>query len=856
QEYLRQNQPKRRIKILERILALSGENQLVRKNLAELLARELQIEKACTHYDVLIDNERQNGHEDAAMELCRHILALSPKHGKAHEQLAAIYAKKGQKGEAFIHYRELFETLREQNRSQEARVAGLLALDCDPTRTDLRNNLIDLLIADQQKDLVAQQIELLGDQAVKVGNSKLAADSYRRAMQFKLNSKHLKKKLANVMLTKEDRRARKRRMIGIVVSIILAMLMISGVFLFEHINSAKWEEVEREAQPLLSMASEDLKAERFSEAIEKLQCSNILLRPWANLFSPIKRYNQLARNLINEGNRGIQEAEHKIAERTEKEEQRSRMNLNAAQLALKALRIYDARKNFERMLENTFSSEEQKLAAKTGSEEARRLITQLEEGARKLQQNPNTEWATIEEEIAWKKAYVETFKANPELLDMNKITMPFHIQPEINSANVFLDGRPWGTVKKTGKPFDNIVRYPFLGSHRLEFKTVGYKSVTINISEQSVPTCVLKPERAPSVRIDLDLPGGVTLTGDVASDGEIFYVGTSEGSLLQVSNQPVPILRRHDLTDTGLNREVYGSPFILKDTPKGDLIIYCTKAGDCFGLLSAENGFKKIWSVKGDPSNPLTAKPVILKPALLGGRAVCALPTNRRLTLIECETGAAACSLNVQQTVTASPLLIENRTIIVVGCGDGNLYGITLANDTVRQWSSNAQAAVIRGRPVLIPFEDSLVAGADDGTLYFFNAKALSKSYKIGEVKLKGAIVSEPLLLKKHIYVGATLTQREGFWSIDLSRRKEQWHSQDLEGGVSTSPVALEKCLYFVTNSGRLYALNSEKGAIRWVYQLDAASKGFFCSPLIVNRRIYVFSASGRILGFDELPDE
>src|SRR6185436_10754847 len=152
-------------------------------------------------------------------------------HTKAHEQLGAMYAKEGKKREAFIHYQELFETLRDQNHLPQARSAAAAAVECDPTHTDLRNSLIELLLADNQKDTAAQHLETMGDQAGKAGNVKVAVDAYRRAMQYRANNKALKKKLADVMLTKEDRLARKRKALLAVVGLIVAGLLVGGVAL-------------------------------------------------------------------------------------------------------------------------------------------------------------------------------------------------------------------------------------------------------------------------------------------------------------------------------------------------------------------------------------------------------------------------------------------------------------------------------------------------------------------------------------------------------------------------------------------------------------------------------------------------
>jgi tetratricopeptide (TPR) repeat protein len=853
-ECQRQNVPKRRIKIMERMLALGGENKRLRKELAELLAKELLIEKACIHFNVLADGELAAGREEAAVEIYRRVLSISPKHVKAHEQLAAMYARKGLKREAFVHYRELFESLRDQNHNQEARVAGTCALDCDPGNTDLRNQLVELLVADNQKEAAAQHLELLGDQAAKAGNVKVAADSYRRAMQFRANDKQLKHKLADVMLSKEDRRARKRRALtALVVVIVLALIAGSGVLL-EYLNANQFSAAKGKAAQLARDAAADEDAGRYSAAALKFRDAEAALAPALKLFSPFMKYPAEAEELAKGFNRRAVDVAARDVARTAEGERTSKTDLGVGTDAMRVLEPYDAVKAFQRVLDNAFSPEENKTVAKTQMGQAQRIIARLEDGLRRLR-DPATDWGAVEEEIAWKKDFIEAFRANPKLVNPADIMLPVFIHVGTDDVNVILDGMFTAALKMNRPRADCIIRYSAVGPHEIAFKKEGYRTAILNVKELRTPEYHLKLEREYAVNINVgpDL-GRQVVAGEPVLDGEYIYLGGSDGALLQVSlTAAPPVVRRYELPEGGLSREVVGTPFILRGTLKGDIVVYCTKIGDCIGLAPSEGGFKEAWPTrKGDAMMPLSAAPSVFKLPLLNDHQFCAMPAGNKLLLVDCENGNVKPPLDVKQSITAAPLALENGSIIAMGCSDGNIYGINIDGVTIRQWKTGARAAAIRSKPFM--FDNMLIAGCDDGNLYLFNPK---ETFSFSKTILEGALVSQPLVLRRRLYVGSTL--REGFFCVDMNnpQRDRLWKCSEKDiGGVTTSPVIGNKLIYFTTDAGRLYALDADRGATRWSYQVEASLKGIVGKPLLAGRRVYIVTGSGRILGFDEQPGD
>ncbi|HYF51524.1 MAG TPA: DUF4388 domain-containing protein [Planctomycetota bacterium] len=848
QQCMKFNQPLRRIKILERILALGGENTRVRRDLAELLAKETMIDKACIHYGVLADAELQAGREEAAVEIYRRILSISPKHIKSHEQLATLYMKRGQKREAYVHYEELFETLRDQNHAAEARVAGQKALECDPSQTELRTNLIELLLADNQKEAAATQIEILGDQAAKVGNVKLAADSYRRAMQYAHNNKQLKKKLADVMLTKEDRLARKRKALMVMAAFVLLGLMAAGLAGLEYFNRVAYRRAHDTAQQRIADVPEIEKAEKFQEAAAKYREAQEAYRPITKKFSPILKYNKAATDKIAELERLATEALANDEKLRSEEERRARQDLIAGDNHMKAFEIRQARDAFKKVVENQHSSEEDAKKAKQQLEAVQKLIEKLDEGLKRLAQRPSEAFKTLTEEVAFKRGFVQQFGVNPKLLEGVEIRLPLWIRPETDLVDVYLNGRLEGTISQAAAPELNTFRYPFGAAHKFEFKKAGYKTITINTAELQQPEFKLKLEREPSYVFDLSpVLGDQSLSGDAVLNGDQLFVGTSDGSLLEVALQDKKVVRRYDLPGGGgINKEVYGRIHVIDRGAKPAIIVYCTKAGDCVGLVAAAGGFQEAWPmVKGNPTAPMSAPAAVARVPMVSRNPLVLMPFDKKIQIVDTDSGALGKTLELKVAVTSQPAVIEQGAIIAVGCEDGNVYGLSAGGEVVREWTTNAKAAAVRGRPFI--YDDLLMAGADDGNIYFFESK---KSGFGTAIVLEGAIVMEPLILKKRLYLGAV--QREVFWCIDMATRKPNWTKAERDmGGINQTPVTIGSQVYYTTDRGKVYAIDAEKGFPIWTYQVEGG-RGFAGPPSALGKRLYVISRTGKILGFDE----
>jgi len=858
QECLRRNEPRRRIKVLERILALGGENPRLRRELADALAGEERIETACIHYSLLAEGELQRERAEAAIELYRRVLSLLPMHVKAHEQLAALYSKRGQKREAFVHYNMLFENFREQNHPREARAAAAAALECDPARVELRASLIELLLADNQKEAAAQQFEIQGDQHARSGNVRMAADSYRHAMQLAPANKQLKKKLADVMLTKEDRLARKRRARLLLGAVILIAVLSGGLAFQEHRNSTGYGEAERTARALEEKADELNANKKYLDAQEGYRVAAGVYRALEKLFSPLCHYDQLAKNEAQRLADLAAAAKGQADKVLENNTAESDKDLEAAAKMLEAKEVYKARALYMKVAANPNSPAANAKAAEEGRKKTDELIDAYE-NAKKLIEG--RKFNTIEQEAAAVKDFITNFKGYPDF-DAAKVEMPLLIEPDTDGVEVFLDGRAVGTVKAFGNRESNTFRYSAVGVHRFEFRKPGFKPVSHNATAQSPLLFSLKMERQPSPPLDLrpDLGLGVKLSGEPALAGGSFFVGTSEGGLLEIREGGKSIVRSYVLTQGGgLNKQVYGPVYLYKRRTGETIIVYCTSSGACIGLKPEGNGFQPAWPmVKAKEGQPvLSARPSVIQLKYLTAPTMMALPSGKLLILLDCETGQQVLGspLNFTATITSSAAGLEKLGMIVAGvkeneAADPKLYGFSLQARTVsHRWNPGlGKVSTLRAKPVL--FEDTVVLGATNGIFYLFDFAHQQAAPGLVALEKAGDFDCEPLIAGNRLFAGTVA--KEGFWCVDLVLHQRVWSykCEDM-GGTTLKPALLGNTVYFATDKGRLYALDAATGTLRWSYQVEGGSP-LISPPLVEGKRVYVVSEEGKIIGFDE----
>ena len=346
---------------------------------------------------------------------------------------------------------------------------------------------------------------------------KVAADSYRRAMQYRPNNKQLKKKLADVMLSKEDRLARKRRVIGVMAACSVLVISVGALAVVEHLNKRKFDAADLAATPLLISASQEKEKQNFKAARAHCQSAIEKFTPVTNVFSPVLKYSEKARQAVLDIQKSMEEFDRSYAALRETNARRADADLEQADGAARNGRIYDARSLYLKVLDNDAAAEKTRTGAKENLDKLAVLIDKLETGVRRVKNDPNVEFANgVEDEWSFKQQLIADFRLFPEF-KINEIELPVLLKPDTDGVKVYRDGRFMGTVNTNGKQ-ENIFRYTANTPHRFELKKKGYKTTELNAAEIRTPIYHFKLEREPAVVLKLlpEIGAGASVSGEPA----------------------------------------------------------------------------------------------------------------------------------------------------------------------------------------------------------------------------------------------------------------------------------------------------------------------------------------------------
>ena len=869
--------PKRRVKILERILALGGENLRIRRELADLMAKMGQTEHACIHYSILAIAELKDNNEEGAIEIYKRILAIAPSNVKIRGALAALLSKRGQKRDAFMQYQELFENLRDQHLLREARDAAAHALENDPSNAKMRNALVELLLMEDNHDEAGNQLEQLGDYAARARNTGLAAESYRRAMQYRKNIRPLKKKLNEVLLTKEDRAARRHRMTLSLVLIGLIALAFGGIYYWEMLNQNKWDSVKESVEQKRKLAGVLEDRSDFLEAKARVGEGMQALSDVRRVWSPIRRINQHADDLYESLKRDEERLTTKIETSKRNAEKKREEKHDDVKMDLDNRNYLSAKQRLDDLLKDPNESDENKRKNQIALNKVNELIARYDAGLekiRKMKDNPAAVFKDAGEQMRTIQAFIRDFasakmpKPFPIRLSVPLLVTP---SPELGEVQVDMDGERLAPIRGDSPWQERLVYYPIFpvpGSHTFTFTKHGYTSQVESTAAHSTDAYV-------EARIHLDRKPALTANFPYQFDGEasyfngLLYAGTSEGSLLEidVKTDPPAVNARFDVEQPlgGVERRVFGKIFVSRESGKPPTFFYCTKAGYCAAVVKNGSKFELAWnrpaSRQLDPGQTgLDFPPTFFDH---NGKTKAALLTPTRVILIDADSGSAT-SLMLEMphpaggapvVPTAGACYIDREGgMLAIPGSDSNIHVMNLTSTPGKPkkadvWQTNLQvaASVIKVAPVAVT--DVLVVTGNDGSLRFFNFVGRREP---AERILAGGTSAPPLVSGLRLYYACSgAPGKEGISMLDLSPGNDRVPKSNPDFPLVHSPTLLGNRVYCVGAApNMLYAVDAlDIMHIYWKYKVD---RKIACSAIAGETRIYVLTADGGLIGFDE----
>ncbi len=163
----------------------------------------------------------------------------------------------------------------------------------------------------------------------------------------------------------------------------------------------------------------------------------------------------------------------------------------------------------------------------------------------------------------------------------------------------------------------------------------------------------------------------------------------------------------------------------------------------------------------------------------------------------------------------------------------------------VEQWEFDVTAGIGNGSPVMV--DSTLIVGNLRGELYAADGRT---GKRIGWIKLGEAIQGSPVVDGSMVYV-AVSNSDESLVAFNLRTGKTDWKMG--YGDIETSPLLLNKRLYFGNIQGQFFCVEPVGGQVIWKYEIpdNKLFNGFRSSPAGEEKIVVVGGEDGIVYAFD-----
>jgi len=184
--------------------------------------------------------------------------------------------------------------------------------------------------------------------------------------------------------------------------------------------------------------------------------------------------------------------------------------------------------------------------------------------------------------------------------------------------------------------------------------------------------------------------------------------------------------------------------------------------------------------------------------------------------------------------VSSTPAFQSN--MLYVGTLSGNLYGymVTLGEPQF-PWPVNYKSGI--SSSLLIGSDKTLYFGTGNGILYAIDSLSSDERWRF---QADANIDSMPILSNGLIIFGSDAPNGTGkVYALNAEKGRLEW-SISTDGFVSFGLDAGDNVAYFGSQDGKLYAIETYSGNVRWSMALDAPNNSKVYSPTLDNDMIYV----------------
>lgn len=162
------------------------------------------------------------------------------------------------------------------------------------------------------------------------------------------------------------------------------------------------------------------------------------------------------------------------------------------------------------------------------------------------------------------------------------------------------------------------------------------------------------------------------------------------------------------------------------------------------------------------------------------------------------------------------------------------LYAIDRASGEIR-WKVPTNEYV-HTAPVVVG--DTILFATRDGTVYAVDAHDGSDEWTFSGVDQPGGPVPTPAVDDCTAYLNIPGT---GLFALDVRNGRLQWRAPEIRS--SSSPAVVGETVYAGSKDGKLLAIDSEEGSVRWTYRSNGATAT--SSPAVADGIVVVGDTSG-----------
>ncbi len=196
-----------------------------------------------------------------------------------------------------------------------------------------------------------------------------------------------------------------------------------------------------------------------------------------------------------------------------------------------------------------------------------------------------------------------------------------------------------------------------------------------------------------------------------------------------------------------------------------------------------------------------------------------------------------------EQADIGAGVTIAGKVAIITNT-EGVVSALRLSNGRTR-WSFSAGAKIYStpatdGRRVVTASADGIIRALD-----------LKSGRVLWSYDAKQPVVASPVIEQGKVFIAGSAGRCD---ALDLNNGSPLWSNDQIEGFVETIPLVYKEMLIFGTWDNRLYALDTNTGEQRWVWESGYSNRMLSpaaCVPVAVGDRIFVVAPDRKMTSID-----